>query len=295
MQIGDWSATPDLNDIYREIRALGLETNLAELEAFGFTVVEGALSADLTQRLKDTVIGIAEARVGRKLDLENEVELNDIELIPYLLFKDPVFRESVLNPKPLALITYLLGKHCVLSSLVCHLKGPGGNGLLLHSDSSNGLPEPFSPYSQVANCNYALTDYTEAGGCLAMVPGSHRKHRQPTRWEVGLDGNHRYEHVIPIEVPAGSAIVWHGNTWHGSFPRKQPGLRVNLSNYYCREYLTPQEAYRGHVPEGFLGPGDERMARLLGGDLIHGWKDEGPSKKFGQRNAEIGRSRTWQN
>ena len=295
MQIGDWSATPDLNDIYREIRALGLETNLAELEAFGFTVVEGALSADLTQRLKDTVIGIAEARVGRKLDLENEVELNDIELIPYLLFKDPVFRESVLNPKPLALITYLLGKHCVLSSLVCHLKGPGGNGLLLHSDSSNGLPEPFSPYSQVANCNYALTDYTEAGGCLAMVPGSHRKHRQPTRWEVGLDGNHRYEHVIPIEVPAGSAIVWHGNTWHGSFPRKQPGLRVNLSNYYCREYLTPQEAYRGNVPEGFLRPDDERMARLLGGDLIHGWKDEGPSKKFGQRNAEIGRSRTWQN
>ena len=71
MQIGDWSATPDLNDIYREIRALGLETNLAELEAFGFTVVEGALSPDLTRRLKDTVIGIAEARVGRTLDLEN--------------------------------------------------------------------------------------------------------------------------------------------------------------------------------------------------------------------------------
>ena len=295
MQIGDWSATPDLNDIYREIRALGLETNLAELEAFGFTVVEGALSPDLTRRLKDTVIGIAEARVGRALDLENEEALPDIELIPYLLFKDPVFKESVLNPKPLALITYLLGKHCVLSSLVCHLKGPGGNGLLLHSDSSNGLPEPFSPYSQVANCNYALTDYTEEGGCLAMVPGSHRKHRQPTRWEVGLDGNHRNEHVIPIEVPAGSAIVWHGNTWHGSFPRKQPGLRVNLSNYFCREYLTPQEAYRGNVPDGFLGPDDERMARLLGGDLIHGWKDEGPGKKFGQRNMEIARSRTWQN
>jgi hypothetical protein len=295
MQIGDWSATPDLNEIYRDIRALGLETNLAELEAFGFTVIEDALSPDLTRRLKDTVIGIAEARVGRKLDLENEEQLNDIELIPYLLFKDPVFRESVLNPKPLALITYLLGRHCVLSSLVCHLKGPGGNGLLLHSDSGNGLPEPFSPYSQVANCNYALTDYTEAGGCLAMVPGSHRKHRQPTRWEVGLDGNHRYEHVIPIEVPAGSAIVWHGNTWHGSFPRKQPGLRVNLSNYYCREYLTPQEAYRGNVPEGFLKEGDERMARLLGADLIHGWKDEGPSKKFGQRNTEVARSRTWQN
>jgi len=43
MEIGDWAATRDLNRIYADIRALGLETNLAELEAFGFTVIEGAL------------------------------------------------------------------------------------------------------------------------------------------------------------------------------------------------------------------------------------------------------------
>ena len=279
MQIGDWSATPDLNDIYREIRALGLETNLAELEAFGFTVVEGTLSADLTQRLKDTVIGIAEARVGRKLDLENEEQLNDIELIPYLLFKDPVIRESVLNPKPLSLITYLLGKHCVLSSLVCHLKGPGGNGLLLHSDSSNGLPEPFSPYSQVANCNYALTDYTEAGGCLAMVPGSHRKHRQPTRWEVGLDGNHRYEHVIPIEVPAGSAIVWHGNTWHGAYARTAPGLRINLIMFFCRPFMQQQEWYRDRLSPEILERNGPRLAQLVGMDLPFPMGVEGPNRE----------------
>jgi hypothetical protein len=39
MEIGEWRATRDLNDLYREIRDLGLETNLAELEAFGFTVI----------------------------------------------------------------------------------------------------------------------------------------------------------------------------------------------------------------------------------------------------------------
>ena len=295
MDIGNWSATPDLNTVYREIRGLGLESNLAELEAFGFTVIEGALSPDMTRDVRETIIGIAEDKVGHRLDVETEQDVDGINLIPYLLFRDPIFRKTIMNPGPLALITYLLGQHCVLSSQVCHLKGAGGPGLLLHSDSSNGLPEPFSPYSQVANCNYALTDYTEEAGCLAMVPGSHRKHRQPTRWEVGLDGNHRYEHVIPIEVPAGSAIIWHGNTWHGSFPRKTPGLRVNLSNYFCREYLTPQEAYRGNIPDGFLGEGDDRMARLLGADLIHGWKEEGPSAKFGQRNMEVARSRTWQN
>lgn len=295
MEIGDWSATPDLNDIYREIRALGLETNLAELEAYGFTIIEGALDADTTQALKGRILEIAEARMGGRLDPETETQHSSVAMIPYLLFKDPIFKRAVLNPRPLALITYLLGKHCILSSLTCHLKGPGGAGLLLHSDTANGVPEPFSPYSQVANTNYALTDYTEENGCLAMVPGSHRLHRQPTRWEIGLEGSRRYEHVIPVEVPAGSAIVWHGATWHGSFPRRKPGLRVNLATYFCREYIAPQEAYRHNVPPGFIGPGEARLARLLGRDLVHDWKDEGAGAEFVARHREIAHSRTWQN
>src|SRR5580704_429090 len=225
MEIGDWAATRDLNRIYGDIRALGLETNLAELEAFGFTVIEGALSPELTLRLRRAVLDAWEARYGRQLDPEHETQLKEVELI-----------------------TYLLGQSCWLSSLTSHVKGPGEVGLLLHSDTANGVPAPFSAYSHVANCNYALTDYTEAGGCLAMVPGSHRLHRQPTRWEVSLSGETRNPHVIPIEVPAGSAVVWHGNTWHGSFPRKQPGLRVNLATYFCRQYMAPQEIY-GDAPE----------------------------------------------
>src|SRR5215469_4955987 len=101
MQIGDWAATRDLNRIYREIRALGLESNLAELEAFGFTVIRDALSTELTVKLREAVIGSWEAHFGRKLDLESETELREVQLAPYLLYKDPAFEEALLNPKPL--------------------------------------------------------------------------------------------------------------------------------------------------------------------------------------------------
>src|SRR5436305_11026686 len=173
VQIGDWSATKDLNDIYGQIRDLGLETNLAELEAFGFTVIEDALSPGLTKELREAVLRVAEGFVGRPLDVDSEADYEGLTYVPFLLFKDPVFKRSVVNPGPLALVTYLLGKHCVLSSLGSHVKGRGGPGLLLHSDQANGVPQPFPAASQTANCNYALTDYTEAGGALAMVPGSH--------------------------------------------------------------------------------------------------------------------------
>lgn len=288
MDIGNWSATPILNELHCEIREKGLEGNLAELESYGFTVVEGAFDPETTMALRDRIIEIAEDVNKRSFDLENQKEgttpdgsPSDVALIYYLLYKDPIFKQAVVNDKSLPLITYLLGEQCVLSSLTCHLKGPGGAGLALHSDNGFGLPEPFPPYAMVANCNYALTDYTEEGGCFAVVPGSHRLGRRPRGSEQVIIEEGRFEHVIPVEVPAGSAIIWHGNTWHGSYPRKIPGLRINLSTFYCRESLRPQEDYVGNAPEGFLDPEkEERLARLLGSELVYSWKDEGPVKLY---------------
>jgi ectoine hydroxylase-related dioxygenase (phytanoyl-CoA dioxygenase family) len=294
MEIGDWSACPDLVDVYRDIRELGLERNLAELEAFGYTVVEGALSPGQTTQMRDRIVELAEQRLDKPLDLDAETEHRDTKYAQYLLFEDPMFKAAVVNPKTMALIRYLLGQRCVLSSLGSHVKGPGGPGLLLHADSGNGMPDPLGPYAQVANVNYAMTDYTEERGALAMVPGSHRLQRQPTKYERGLDGNYRNPHAIPIEVPAGSAVIFHGAVWHGSFPRKVPGLRINLAAFYCREYIQPQEDRR-HVPQGYLdGEADATLARLLGADLIHGWKEEGPEKLYERRTEEAGRMRSWQ-
>src|SRR5437764_3532783 len=238
MEIEDWAATKDLNRIYRQIRELGLETNLAELEAFGFTVIPDALSPALTKELREAILHAAEGSEGRRLDVDNEAEYQGMKFVPYLLFKDSVFKQSVMNPGPLALVTYLVGNHCVLSSLGCHLKGPGGPGLLLHSDQANGVPQPFPAASQTANCNHALTDYTAENGALAIVPGSHRHLRQPTKAEYGLEGEARNPGVVAVEVPAGSAVVWHGATWHGSLPRRKRGLPIHLPYFSARSHST---------------------------------------------------------
>jgi ectoine hydroxylase-related dioxygenase (phytanoyl-CoA dioxygenase family) len=290
MEIGDWRSTRDLNELYREIRRLGLETSLAELDAFGFTVIEDALSPELTARLRDAVVREAETTFAAKLDVEREEAHRNWKLVPYLLYKDELFEQAVLNPKPLALISYLLGQSCLLSSLTSHVKGAGGPGLLIHSDTANGVPGPFSPYAHVANCNYALTDYTEAKGALAMIPGSHRYYHQPGRDQVALDGEARNPDAVAIEVPAGSAVIWHGNTWHGSFPRKVPGLRVNLSMYFCRQYMQPQENYKDHVPADLIARhgAESRLLELLGANTVHGWRDEGP--QFTPRSQRAGRS-----
>lgn len=275
MEIGDWRATRGLNGLYRDIRGLGLEPAVAELDAFGFTVIPNALPGELVQRCRDAILRIGEQRFGSRLELEDERSHAGWKGLFYLLAADPAFEEVVLNERVLALVTYLLGPGCLLSSIVSHVKGPGGDEIHLHAD--NSVPAPFAGYAHVVNVNYALTDYTRAAGALAMVPGSHRLARQPTAPESRLEGDAGNPDAIPLEIPAGSAVIWHGNTWHGSYVRQMPGLRINLATFFVRPHMALQEDYRRLVPDIVARHGQEsRLAKLMGADNLSGWFEDGP-------------------
>jgi ectoine hydroxylase-related dioxygenase (phytanoyl-CoA dioxygenase family) len=290
MEIADWRATRDLNECYREIRALGLETNLAEIEAFGFTVIEGAIPPDLTERLRQAIIRTSEERSGVQANLETGETHPGIQLQYYLLFRDRAFEEALMNPPVLALMSYLLGKSCLLSSMSSHMKGPGGDPLPLHTDpSGNGAPAPLPPYSLVANCNYALTDYEEGSGGLGVVPGSHRHCRNPIGRETALEGN---PYCVPLHIPGGTAVIWHGNTWHGSYARAKPGVRMNLAMYFCRRFVEPQEKFRDAVPQELIDRNGPRFAQLVGLDAAHGWGEEGVD--YRKLAKGIAASRSWQ-
>src|SRR4051794_15848916 len=110
MEIGDWTATRDLNDLFRQLRDLDLLDNVAELDAYGFTIVppEKTGAGDLTTRLRATLLDVAEQRTGSRPDIEAGTVAPDrtSDHLYYLLFADPVFQEAVLNPAALGLISY---------------------------------------------------------------------------------------------------------------------------------------------------------------------------------------------
>ena len=271
--------SPALARVLDAINELDLARHVVELETHGFTTIEGVISAPLVERAKHAILNRVARTSGRELD-EHTASSEDIEgmtYIPYLLYEDEVFEEILTAPKPLALITYLLGESCLLSSMGCHLRGPGGAPLPLHSDNGNGLPAPFPAFSQVANVNYALTPYSREAGALAMVPGSHKLARQPRPEELGLgdDGN---PNAVSMNIAPGDAVIWHGNTWHGSFVRELPGLRMNLAVYFNRQYIRTQEQHGDAVPQEVLErhANNTRFLNLLGGKQPYGWREEGP-------------------
>jgi ectoine hydroxylase-related dioxygenase (phytanoyl-CoA dioxygenase family) len=177
-----------------------------------------------------------------------------------LLLEDPIFEQMLMNEAKLALITYLLGESCTLNHFSSLVKGPGTEYLPLHTDQNqSSSPPPFPRQAQVANATWALTDYSVANGAICFVKGSHARCRAPNPEEaVDLTLYH------PLEVAAGSIIIWHGNTWHGALPRTAPGVRVSVIEYFQRWYLTRTEDLSARISSAAIERNPERFAVLVG-------------------------------
>lgn len=93
------------------------------------------------------------------------------------------------------------------------------------------------------------------------MPRSHKLARNPLPGEV--DAHHL---AVAVEAPAGSLVVFHGNTWNGALPRKTPGYRFTLISYFVLMYLLRQEA-PGYVTDEMRARNEPRFARLAGDDI----------------------------
>lgn len=265
--------------IWSEIRRLGLEQNIAELETQGLTVVppDKAATPAFIERLRAATIRFIEAQDGRPMDFDTgESHRNQIlGDYHYLILHDPVFQELLCQPAAVTLLDYLLGESCIVHANSALCKGPHddlipGSDLVLglHSDSQL-LPGPFHAFAEFANVTWIMSDYSREGGALAYVPGSHLLCRHPLPGE-GVD------QAVAVEAPAGSLICWHGNTWHGAFRRTLPGLRLSIGSIFSRPYLWPRHPLREDVTDEILAANPPRFAKFCGRHVMGNWREEGP-------------------
>jgi ectoine hydroxylase-related dioxygenase (phytanoyl-CoA dioxygenase family) len=276
----------DLQLTAAEIARLGLEREAYELDTFGLTLVRADRTgaAATCERAFNCVCDLMETRGGVRPDIERGATHEDVftPTLYHVLHEDAVFRELLLHPMALALATLLVGRRCVCVGTEVFMKGPAtgrsgsrlrlgarGDGLQLglHSDNVT-IPEPFPTTALLCNVTWLLSDYTKEGGALAFVPGSHRMCRQPFAGEA-------VEAAVAVEAPRGSLVIWHGNTWHGSYPRSLPGLRTGIAYAVAREFLRPYEPVRQDVSDAVVEQHPPRFAALAGRDIID-WGTEGP-------------------
>ena len=271
-----------MKQVWEGIKKYGLAENIAELETRGLTVVppEKAAPAGFAERLKEGVLRYIERQDGRLPDFENgETHRNHVlGDYHYLILTDPIFQEMLCQPVACVFLDYLLGEGAIVHANAALCKGPhdappdGGDLVLpLHSDNQL-LPGPFHPFAEFCNITWALTDYSKEEGALAYVPGSHLLCRHPLFGEGVAE-------ALPVECPAGSLIIWHGNTWHGAFRRTAPGVRLSTGCIFSRPYIWPRHPLREDVTQEILDRNPPRFAKLCGRHVMTNWRNEGPELK----------------
>jgi len=266
-----------------------LEPHIRELNCMGLTVIPPEMVGPRpsVEGLRDAVRKVAERRTIRHA---SDSVATGRQLF-YLLFEEAEFQQAVMNPTVLALVDSILGEAAILSSCNAWIKGPGAAPLPLHADQK---VQPI-PLSLGFNITYVLSEYGREQGGLCFVPGSHKQMRQPTSAEnftsrgggslsAALAAAENGEVVqfedppnaVPVEASAGSIVAWHGNTWHGAYPRRSSGIRMNLILYFCSPWLRTHENYGDFASEEVIQRNGPRFRTLIGGDVILGWTEAGP-------------------
>lgn len=167
---------------------------------------------------------------------------------------DPLFRAWLENPLFERLVRARIGGGVVLYRAILFNKGPrGGSNLPWHQDGGRLWGLSREPDLQLWT---ALDDAPEGGGCLEVVPDTHRRGLAtplggvvPPDRVAALDAEAR---AVALPARAGEALLVHNHVWHRSGRGRGAGTRRRaFSACYMSEdvrCLRKKKAPRVFVP-----------------------------------------------
>jgi ectoine hydroxylase-related dioxygenase (phytanoyl-CoA dioxygenase family) len=249
-----------------------LDRARADLAEHGYCLLEGLLPPDHLDAIRTRLDEQAAAEIADGTDYVYEGGAN--QRVWTLLNKGEVFVELAQEPTVLSLIEHLLGPQFLLSNIDANITGPGGPPMFLHADQ--GFAPPPWKHCLVANCMYMLDDFTDENGATRIVPGSHLL-------VDGLDFSAGLPETVPVEGPAGTAMVFDGRLWHQTGAnRTADQRRRGILAYYCRPFMRQQENWFVSLKPDVLERATPLLRRLLGWEnylslgMIDGMPREGP-------------------
>lgn len=262
----------------------------AQADAFvrdGYAILHDALSLEEVDELLADAVAIARGTYPcdqiQPIDagVSDAAALQEILCIHQPHYVSPVIERYVRHATICGALSQVVGRHlahwdgrvkCMQSMLF--VKGPGSTGQAWHQD------EIFIPTRDRSLCGawIALDDATVANGCLWVLPGSHRAgylypqrpHNEPTQFDFapesyGFDGAQE----VPVEVAAGSVVLFNGYLLHRSKPNTTDGYRRALVNHYMNAWsLLPWEIRDGASPAN----ADVRAITPVAGPDPYAWK-----------------------
>jgi ectoine hydroxylase-related dioxygenase (phytanoyl-CoA dioxygenase family) len=226
-----------------------LRRDLAKIEREGYVVIEGLLSRETCEAIREDVTPRFRYSSGR-----NNFEGFATQRLYGMISKTDVCDALVEHPRILALADHILEPNYLLSQLQAINVLPGEAAQPLHHDDGfYRVPRPRAPLG-VATI-FAIDDFTAENGATVLLPGSHAwGDRDPTEADAR----------VSVVMPAGSVVFFVGTLWHGAGANRTQRARLCVTAQYCAPWCRQQENFSLSVPRERVKRSSEHIQRMLG-------------------------------
>ncbi|WP_422114999.1 phytanoyl-CoA dioxygenase family protein [Brachybacterium sp. UNK5269] len=244
----------------------------------GYVILDNAIDDDLVEALKRDAARICRGELGEVAaspastgPVDDEDLMRQFLCIHYPHKISGAARTALHAPRIVDALTRVIGSNVKAMQSMLFIKSEGKPGQAWHQD------EFFIPTRDrsLTAVWIAVDDATVENGCLWVLPGSHRRgvlypdreQRDPA-FDCSIEAyDFPWEDAdaVPVEIPAGSAIIFNGYLLHRSLQNSgRHGYRRALANHYMSaESLLPWQ----QVPEGsHVGKHDFRDIVMIAGE-----------------------------
>ncbi len=258
---------------------------IAEYERDGYLIIPALLGGDELTRARVESVAVCRGERGAVAgvipaadDEDDAVVLRRYLCVHFPHKISPVLRDLAFLPS--GVLTSIIGPNVKLMQSMLFIKSASKPGQAWHQDEAH-IPTRDRSLTAVW---IALDDATVRNGCLWVIPGSHRRgvlyperDQDDPRFDCTREAHgyaYRQEDAIPVELPAGAALVFNGYLLHRSLPNTAPsGSRRALVNHYMSaESLLPWILPPRHVSSVPMGSLDHRDVLLVAGEDPYAYK-----------------------
>jgi phytanoyl-CoA hydroxylase len=233
---------------------------IEQVRVDGYGVLHDALTAAEVAEINAEAVRLCRGELGEIMrGTAAATGESDAEVLRrYLCVHHPHKLSSVIagalaHRRVVDVLTRVIGPNVKAMQSMLFIKSEGKPGQPWHQD------EYFIPTRDrsLTAVWIALDDATVENGCLWVLPGSHRRgvlypdrEQDDPRFDCSIeayDFPYKDEDAVPVEIPAGAAVVFNGYLLHRSLPNSgRHGYRRALANHY----MSAESPLHWRIPDG---------------------------------------------
>jgi phytanoyl-CoA hydroxylase len=256
---------------------------IGQVREKGYGVLRDALTSAEVAEINAEAVRLCRGELG-EIAAGPEIdagETDDEVLRRFLCIHHPhklsaIVQKAMAHDRIVEVLTDVIGPNVKATQSMLFIKAEGKPGQAWHQD------EFFIPTRDrsLTAVWIALDDATVENGCLWVLPGSHQRgvlypdrDQEDPRFDCTIEAYgfpYSDSDAVPVEVPAGSAVIFNGYLLHRSLPNTgRHGYRRALASHY----MSAESPLAWKVPPGVAPANwDYRDVVLVAGEDPYAYK-----------------------